>query len=175
MKISLIVAMDQHRGIGKDGRLPWHLPADLRLFKQITLGHHLIMGRATYEAIGRPLPGRTMLVLTRQTDYQPEGCLVVHTLEEGLKLARQTGDDEAFVIGGAQIFSQALPLADRLYLSRVEGFFDADVFFPEIPPNDWRTVETAFYPADEANPYSFTFEILERERNAGREAPGFCA
>lgn len=162
MKVSLIVAMDQRRGIGKDGRLPWHLPAELRLFKQITMGHHLIMGRVTYESIGRPLPGRTTIIVTRQRDFHPSGCLVAHTLEEGLNIARQNGENEAFVIGGAQVFSQVLPLADRIYLSRIEGVFEADVFFPELNPGEWNPVATVFHPADVANPYAFTFEILER-------------
>ncbi len=164
MKISLIVAMDKNRGIGKAGRLPWHLPADLKLFKQITMGHHLIMGRRTWESIGRPLPGRTMIVLTHQPDYQPDGCIVARSLDEGLDIALRNGEEEVFVIGGAQVFTQALPIADRIYLSRVEGVFEADASFPEIDLTDWALLERVAYPADDNNPFAFTFEILERER-----------
>lgn len=164
MKISLIVAMDNNRGIGKAGRLPWHLPADLKLFKQITMGHHLIMGRKTWESIGRPLPGRTMIVLTHQPDYQPDGCIVARSLDEGLDIALRNGEEEVFVIGGAQVFTQALPIADRIYLSRVEGVFEADASFPEIDLTDWALLERVAYPADDNNPLAFTFEILERER-----------
>lgn len=159
--------MDENRGIGRDGRLPWHLPTDLKLFKRITMGHHLIMGRKTWESIGRPLPGRTMIVLTRQLDYQPLGCLVARTLEEGLDIARKNGETEAFVIGGAQVFTQALPLADRIYLSRVEGLFEADAFFPEISPKDWSLLDRVAYPADESNPFAFVFEILKRKQESG--------
>jgi dihydrofolate reductase len=163
MDISLIVAMDKRRGIGKDGRLPWHLPADLKLFKKITMGHHLIMGRKTWESIGRPLPGRTMIVLTRQTDYQPIGCLVAPSLNEGLEIARRNGEKEVFVIGGAKVFRQALPMADRIYLSRVEGIFAADAFFPELPQGFWKTVKQTVYPSNDHNPFTFIFEILEKE------------
>ncbi len=164
MKISLIVAMDKNRGIGKAGRLPWHLPADLKLFKQITMGHHLIMGRKTWESIGRPLPGRTMIVLTHQPHYQPDGCIVAHSLDEGLDIALRNGEEEVFVIGGAQVFTQALPIADRIYLSRVEGVFEADASFPEIDLTDWALLKRVAYSADDNNPLAFTFEILERER-----------
>lgn len=164
MKISLIVAMDKNRGIGKAGRLPWHLPADLKLFKQITMGHHLIMGRKTWESIGRPLPGRTMIVLTHQPEFQPDGCIVARSLDEGLDIALRNGEEEVFVIGGAQVFTQALPIADRIYLSRVEGVFEADVSFPEIDLTDWSLLERVVHPADDNNPLAFTFEILERER-----------
>jgi len=163
MDISLIVAMDKRRGIGKDGRLPWHLPADLKLFKKITMGHHLIMGRKTWESIGRPLPGRTMIVLTRQPDYQPIGCLVASSLNEGLAIARRNGEGEVFVIGGANVFRQTLPMADRIYLSRVEGIFAADAFFPELPQGLWKTVKQTVYPSDDHDPFTFIFEILEKE------------
>jgi len=162
MRISLIVAMDERRGIGHRGRLPWRLPADLRRFKSLTMGHHLVMGRKTYASIGRPLPGRTMIVLTRKRDYDPPGCLVVHTLEAALELARQSGDDEVFVIGGGEVFEQALPLADRIYLTRVHAALEADVFFPEYDPEDWHLIRSEHVPADETNTFASTFQLLER-------------
>ncbi len=130
MIVSLIVAMEQSGGIGKQGQIPWRLPDDLKLFKQITMGHHLVVGRVTYESIGRALPGRHMLVVTRQPDYPAPGCVVVHSLEEALAVARHAGEEEVFIGGGAQIYQQALPLALRLYLTRVHAKVASDAFFP---------------------------------------------
>ncbi|MBI2022711.1 dihydrofolate reductase [Candidatus Daviesbacteria bacterium] len=130
-KISIIVAMDSKRGIGKGNTLLWHIPDELRRFREITTGHPIIMGRKTFESIGRPLPNRTNIVITRDPDFKAEGIIVVHSLEEGLKLGQKYHDREIFVIGGGQIFEQALPLADKLYVTQVEGDFNATVFFPE--------------------------------------------
>lgn len=163
MRISLIVAMDERRGIGYRGQLPWHLPADLRRFKSLTMGHSLVMGRKTYESIGRSLPGRTMIVLTRDRDYNAPGCLLAHSLEEALEIARQSGDDEVFVIGGGEVFEQALPLADRIYLTRVHAVFEADTYFPEYNPGGWVVLETADQHADEDHQQSFTTIVLERK------------
>jgi dihydrofolate reductase len=162
MIISLLVAMDEKNGIGKDNHLPWHLSADLKRFKALTMGHHVIMGRKTYESIGRPLPGRTMVIITRSPDYQAEGCLVTHSLEEALDIARQAGETEAFVIGGGQIFAQALPLADRIYLTRVHTVSEADVFFPPLDIEDWSIQDTSGVPADDKNQFSSTYMVLQK-------------
>ena len=162
MIISLLVAMDERGGIGMDNRLPWHLSADLKRFKALTMGHHVIMGRKTYASIGRPLPGRIMVIITRSPDYWAEGCQVVHSLEESLDLARQAGETEAFVIGGGQIFAQALPLAERIYLTRVHTVAEADVFFPEFDERDWSIQTVSEVPADEKNQFSTTYMVLDK-------------
>ncbi len=168
MEVSLIVAMDEAGGIGLAGTLPWRLSADLRHFKQRTLGHHLIMGRKTFESIGRSLPGRTTLILSRKHDYthpacQAPTCRVLPSLDRALAFAREAGEDEAFIVGGSEIFSQALPLATRLYLTRVHTQTQADVFFPEFELSGWRLQETFFQPADEKNEFPFTFSLYVRE------------
>ena len=163
MIISLIAAMDEKRGIGVEGRLPWHLPADLKRFKSLTMGHHLIMGRKTFESIGRPLPGRTTIIVTRDQGFQPEGCLVAHSLETALEFARLDLEDEVFVIGGAEIFVQAIESADRIYLTQVHTSLPADVYFPEYAAEDWQETNSEDHPADEKNHYPFTFKILVRK------------
>ena len=162
MIISIIVAMDETRGIGVEGRLPWHLPADLKRFKSLTMGHHLIMGRKTFASIGRPLPGRTTIIVTRDQSFQPEGCLVAHSLETALEFARLDLENDVFVIGGAEIFVQAIELADRIYLTQVHSSLPADVYFPEFAAADWLETDSEYHPADEKNRYPFTFKILAR-------------
>jgi dihydrofolate reductase len=163
--ISLIVAMDEQRGIGVEGRLPWHLPADLKRFKSLTMGHHLIMGRKTYESIGNPLPGRTMIIVTRNPNYQPDGCMVARSLETAIEFARMGMDNEAFIIGGGDLFEQSIDLADRIYLSQIHATLPADVYFPEISSDDWQETKSEHFPADENNLHDFTFIILERWEN----------
>jgi dihydrofolate reductase len=160
--VSLIVAMGQNRAIGVNGGLPWRLPADLAHFKRLTMGHHIVMGRKTYESIGRPLPGRTSVVITRQADYKADGCFVVHSLDEALHLARERGEQEAFVIGGAEIYRAALPIADRIYLTEVEASPAADTFLPAFDPAAWARGDEAFIAADERNPFSLRFVTLSR-------------
>jgi dihydrofolate reductase len=160
--ISLIAAMDEKRGIGVDGHLPWHLPVDLKRFKSLTMGHHLIMGRKTYESIGRPLPGRTTIIITRNPRYQPEGCLVAHSLETALEFARLDLEEEVFIIGGGDIFDQAIGIADRIYLTRVHTSLPADVHFPEISFEEWFISDSDYRPSDEKNHFPITFEILDR-------------
>lgn len=162
MITSIIVAMDEQRGIGIEGRLPWHLSADLKRFKRLTMGHHLIMGRKTYESIGRPLPGRVMIVITRNPHYKAEGCLIAASLKAALAIAEQRGETDAFIAGGGQVFSQALPLADRIYLTLVHAVTQADVFFPEFDEGDWAVVETIYHLADEKNQFPTTYSILTR-------------
>jgi dihydrofolate reductase len=164
MIVSLLVAMDERRGIGVDNRLPWHLSSDLRMFKSLTMGHHLIMGRKTFESIGRSLPGRRTIVVSRNPDYQPEGAQTAASLQEALSLAKEQGEEEAFVAGGSEIFALALPIADRLYLTRVHAVTDADVFFPAFELDDWVETRSFYQHADEKNEYAFTFQQLERKR-----------
>jgi dihydrofolate reductase len=160
--ISLIVAMDEKRGIGKSGKLPWHLSSDLKRFRELTMGHHVIAGRKTYESIGKPLAGRQMIVITRDSGFKSEGCLVAHSVNDAIELAQSRGESEAFVIGGAEIYAQALDNADRIYLTQIHGEVDADTFFPELETDAWIERETASQPADEKNQYAFTFRLLER-------------
>ncbi|NUM48611.1 MAG: dihydrofolate reductase [Anaerolineales bacterium] len=162
MLISLIVALDQNRGIGKDNRIPWRLPADLKNFKTLTLGHHLIVGRKTAESIGRPLPGRAGVLITRAGDFTLTGWETVHSLAEALTLTRHRGETEAFIGGGAEIYSQSLPLADRIYLTRVHTTVPADTFFPAFDETAWLVRENREHPADEKNEFAFTFQLWER-------------
>lgn len=167
MIVSLLAAVSENRGIGLDGEIPWHLSTDLKRFKALTMGHHVVMGRVTYESIGKPLPGRYMVIITRDEDYRPQtltkDCFVVHSLEEALSLAEQRGESEAFVIGGAEIFSKALPLAARMYLTRVHAEVEADRFFPVYDESNWERIESTHHEADEKNDYPFTMERLERK------------
>lgn len=171
MHVSIIVAVARNGVIGRDGDLPWRLPADLRFFKRMTTGHHLIMGRKTWASIGRPLPGRTMVVLTRDRAAAFPGAAVAHALPEALALARAAGDSEAFVIGGAEAFALALPLADRLYLTRVHAHVEGDVGFPAPVHDDrwlaaegWVEVAREEHAADDQHAFAFTICSFERRR-----------
>jgi dihydrofolate reductase len=163
--ISLIVAMDERRGIGKSGKLPWRLSADLKHFREVTMGHHLIIGRKTFESIGKPLQGRYMIVITRDQTFKAEGCIIERSIEAGFAVARERGENELFVVGGAQIYAQTLDAADRLYLTEVHAQVDADTFFPEFSRDRWIEKQGIDHPADEKNQYPFTFRLLERSRN----------
>jgi len=162
--ISLIVAMDEKRGIGKAGALPWRLSSDLKRFRELTMGHHIVVGRKTFESIGKPLPGRHTIVVTRSETYQAEGCLTAHSVEAAIQLARERGETEAFICGGAAIYSGALGVADRLYLTLVQATVDADVFFPVIAETAWAEKEIESHAADEKNQYPFTFKLLEKKQ-----------
>ncbi len=162
MIISLLAALDIRRGIGIKNQLPWRLSADLKNFRELTMGHHLIVGRKTYESIGKPLPGRLMIIVTRDRSFQAEGCFVRHNVEEAISLARQRGESEVFVCGGAEIYAQTLGLADKLYLTLVDAEVAADTFFPEFAEKDWCEQEQVFHPADEKNQFPFTFKVLVR-------------
>jgi len=163
MIISLIAAMDKEMGIGKEGKLPWRLGADLKRFKETTMGHHMIMGRKTYESIGRVLPGRISIVLTRQNLSLKDEPLIARSLDEALELARQNGEEEVFIIGGGQIFSQALKFADRLYLTQVDTNAGCDIFFPDFNLDDWVVIEKEAHSADECNQLPFVFTLLEKK------------
>lgn len=165
MLVSLIVAMDEQGGIGLKNRLPWHLSSDLKRFKALTMGHHVLMGRKTYESIQRRLPGRTMIVVSLKKGYQVEGGYVVHSLQEGLDLAERREESEVFIIGGGQIFAQAIGLADRIYLTRVHSIAGCDVFFPEYDETSWQAIEISHHPASAQDDFDFTFETLVRRLN----------
>ncbi len=164
MIVSLIVAMDRNRGIGVHNKLPWHLPADLKRFRELTMGHHIIVGRKTFESIGRPLPGRHTIIVTRNERYQATGCLIVHSLAEALTLARERGETEVFVCGGAEIYAQAMPVADRIYVTEVQAEVGADAFFPDYDHEQWSEQEVVHHSADEKNRYPFTFKILSKRK-----------
>ena len=154
--ITLIAAAAENNALGKDNDLLWHLPEDFKRFKQITSGHYIIMGRKTFESFPKPLPNRTHIIITRQVDYLAEGCLVVHSLEEALAIGPQ--NEEVFIIGGAQIYKQALPFADKIDLTRVHIELDADAFFPEFNTSEWNLVFSEKQFKDEKHQYDFTFE-----------------
>jgi dihydrofolate reductase len=158
--VSLVVAMDRQRVIGHQGKLPWHIPEDLKRFKALTMGHSIIMGRKTHESIGRLLPGRRSIIVTRQPGYSVPGALVVHSLEQAL--AACAGEAEAFVIGGADIFRAALPYADRIHLTEVQGEHPGDTWFPELPADEWH--EAAREQLMPANGIPLAFVTLERVR-----------
>jgi len=160
--VSLIVAMDEKLGIGKDGTLPWRLSADLKRFKELTMGHHIIAGRKTHESIGRPLPGRHTIVVSRNPDYDAQGCFVVPSLDQAVELARSRGETEAFIVGGAEIYRDALAVVDRIYLTHVNAAVAADTYFPVWDQSQWQLEESAHVPADEKNQYPSTFKILSR-------------
>ncbi len=162
--ISLIVAAAENGVIGRDGRIPWHLPGDLPRFKQLTMGHPIIMGRKTYESIGQPLPGRYNIIVTRDGRYRARGAVVAHSIEEALQKARQAdGGDEVFVIGGSQIYEAAMPLADRLYLTKVRAEVAGDAYF-RYQKGEWKEIEHEEHQPDEKNPYAYAFCVLERIR-----------
>jgi dihydrofolate reductase len=152
--------MSRNRVIGANGAIPWHLPAELKLFKTLTMGHHMIMGRKTYESIGRLLPGRTTVIVTRQREYRVPGAIVAHTLEEAI--AACGTDGEIFVIGGAEIFREALPLAARIYLTTVDADIAGDTYMPAFDTAGWREKSSRFSPADERNSYAYTAAVYER-------------
>jgi len=162
MKISIIAAMSSNRVIGVNNTLPWKLSADLKRFKQLTMGHCLIMGRKTFESIGRPLPGRTTIVVTLQPSFNPEGVTVVHSIEQAIIAA--TGD-EVFMTGGGDLFNQTINLADRMYLTIIKKDFAGDAFFPEFDEKDWIVTFKEEHEPDEAFPHQFSFVNYERKKN----------
>ena len=167
MKVSLIVAVSQNGVIGKDNDLIWHLPKDMKFFKDTTMGHHVIMGRKNFESIPhkfRPLPNRTNIVITRQSDYKAEGSIVVNSVEEALKVAKSNKENEAFIIGGGQIYKIALEknLVDRIYLTRIHCSFEGDTFFPELN-SDWIELKREDYFKDDNHKYDYSFIVLEKK------------
>lgn len=168
MRVSLIVAVSENGVIGKDNDLIWHLPKDMKFFKDTTKGHHVIMGRKNFESIPhkfRPLPGRTNIIITRQKDYKAEGCIVVNSVEESLDIAKNNNDKEPFIIGGGQIYKLSLEanLIDRIYLTRIHHTFEGDTFFPDLS-EDWKEVEREDCKADEKHAHNYSFLTFEKNQ-----------
>ena len=160
MIISIIAGMDKNRLIGQGNRLPWRLPADMKHFRRYTLGKPVLMGRKTFESIGKPLPNRTNIILTHDLDYRAEGCVVTHSIEEALD--RVSGCEEVMIIGGASIYELFLPRADRLYLTHVHDCFDGDIYFPPFDITDWQEVKRVDCQPDGKNPHPYSFLFLHR-------------
>lgn len=162
MTITLVVAMDLKNGIGRDGGLPWHLKTDLQRFKQITLGNPIVMGRKTFQSIGRALPGRENIVISSNPQFQAAGCHIVKNLEDGLQLASELTSQEIFVIGGAQVFAQVFQLAKKIHLTLVHTIADCQVFFPDLAWNAWQVVREVYNPLGEKDQFASTYYELVR-------------
>ena len=154
--ITLIAAVAQNSALGKDNQLLWHLPDDFKRFKSLTTGHHIIMGRKTFESFPKPLPNRTHIIISRQKNYQPADCIVVNSLEKAISDCPK--NEEIFIIGGGEIYKQAFVIADKLDITKVHHSFEADTFFPEIDLDNWKLTSEEFHPKDEKHQYDFAFE-----------------
>lgn len=159
-RISIIVAMARDRTIGINNTLPWRCPEDLKHFKMLTMGHHMIMGRKTFDSIGKPLPGRTTVVVTRNPDLKIDGCIVTHSLDEAIKACN--GDEEVFIVGGAELYSQALTLADTIYLTEIQHEINGDAHFPEFNINEWREVNRVPHIQESPQPLIYHFVTYQR-------------
>ena len=160
--IRLMVAMDENRVIGKDGEMPWHLPNDLKYFKRVTEGHAILMGRKTFDSIGRPLPKRRNIVVTRDESFTAEGVETVHDLDHALEQLRH---EDGFVIGGAEIFARALPKADKLYITQIHERFEGDTYFPSFLLEEWHLISKEEGQQDEKNAYAHSFLVYERKKH----------
>lgn len=158
--LSLIVAIAQNNVIGKDNMLVWYLPADMRFFKNTTMGHTLIMGRKTFESFGKPLPGRKTLVITRQKGWKYDGVTVVHSLQDAISSA--PGDEEVFIIGGAEVYRQAMPYCQKMYITIIHNDFEGDTYFPPVDYSQWKLMSDEMHLPDEKNLYSYSFRVFER-------------
>ena len=158
--VTIIAAIAKNNALGKDNQLIWHLPADLKRFKNVTTGHHVIMGRKTFESLGKPLPNRTTIIITRDPNYTVEGCIVTNSLADALKAA--ISDKNPFILGGAEIYNQAIEFADVLDLTFIDHEFDADVFFPEIEKSIWKETSRQNFKADDKNKYDYSFVKYNR-------------
>ena len=161
--ITLIAAAGINNELGKDNDLVWHLPIDFKRFKELTTNHHIIMGRKTFESFPKLLPNRIHIIITRNATYQAEGAIIVHSMKEALRLVNS--DDQPFIIGGGEIYKQALPYANRLELTRVHGIFEGDTFFPEIDLNEWQEVQREFISKDDIHAYDFSFITYKKQIN----------
>jgi len=159
--LTIIAAAAENNALGKDNELVWHLPDDFKRFKKLTSGHHIIMGRKTFDSFPKPLPNRTHVVITRQNNFRKEGILVVNSLEKAIELSAD--DPQPFVIGGGEIYKMSMKLADKIELTRVHGTFEADTFFPEIDEKQWKLVAEEFHEKDEKHNYAFTYLTYERK------------
>lgn len=162
MIISCIVAVAKNNVIGKDNDIPWYLPADLKYFKKVTTGHHIIMGRKCYQSIGRPLPNRTNVIITRDPFFISTNCLVAHSIEEALNIAHDNGEKECFIIGGGTIYQQTQDLWDKLYLTTVDIEPEGDIYFADLNNKKWKTISEERHKKDDKNKYDYTFSILEK-------------
>ncbi len=161
--LKILVAFDENRVIGKNNALIWHLPADLKRFKALTTGHVIIMGRKTFESIGRPLPNRTTIVISRQKDLQIEGVILAHSVEEAILKAKSITRDDIFIVGGAEIYTLSMPLADEILVTQLHDIFEGDAFFPAIASDQWEVVETERGVTDEQNAYQFSYLTYRRK------------
>ena len=159
--ITLIAAVAENNALGKNNQLLWHLPDDFKLFKNVTSGHYIIMGRKTFESFPKPLPNRTHVIITRQKNYTSENCIVVDSLQKAISVCPK--DEEIFVIGGGEIYTQSIEMADKLDITRVHHTFDADTFFPKIDLNKWKLTSEEFHPKDEKHHFDFTFQTYLRK------------
>ncbi len=162
MLISAVVACAKNNVIGINNQIPWYLPADLQYFKRITQHHHILMGRNCFESIGKPLPNRTNIIVTRDLFFSATGCLVAHSIEEGIKIAKRNKESELFIIGGGIIYEQTINLCDKLYLTEVNLEVEGDIFFPEINTKEWQLVSEEKHEKDEKNKMDYTYKIFER-------------
>jgi dihydrofolate reductase len=167
MIISHIVARSENFVIANNNKLPWHLPADLKYFKDVTMGHHVLMGRKNFEAEGKLLKGRTNIILTRQKDYKVDGASVFTDLEKAIEFARVNGESELFVIGGSEIYKQTMEFTDKIYLTIIHNDFGGNIFYPELNPNEWTTISERRYNADEKNAWDHTYYIYSRNLKKG--------
>ncbi len=163
MIISCIVAVAKKNVIGKDNDIPWYLPADLKYFKKVTTGKPIVMGRKCYKSIGRPLPNRTNIIVTRDPFFISTNCLIAHSIEEALSLAVDLGEDEIFIIGGGMIYEQTMEFWDKLYITEVDLEVDGDIVFPEINKEQWTLENEEMHKADEKNVYNYTFKVYKRK------------
>lgn len=154
----MIAAVAENNALGKNNELVWHLPNDFKRFKSLTTGHHIIMGRKTFESFPKPLPNRTHVVITRNKDYNPEGCIVVDSIEKAIAICPE--NETSYIIGGGEIYNLGLPFADQLEITRVHHSFDADAFFPEINFNDWKEIQTEFNPTDDKHQFAYTYQTF---------------
>ena len=161
--IKILVACDENRVIGKDNQLIWHLPADLKRFKSLTTGHVILMGRKTYESIGKPLPNRTTIVITRQADFQAEGTITANSVDEAILKAKSLSREDIFIVGGAEIYTLSLALADQILLTQLHDIFEGDAYFPEISAETWEIVARERGLTDEKNPFQYSFITYQKK------------
>ncbi|MBA4134313.1 MAG: diacylglycerol kinase [Flavobacterium sp.] len=159
--ITVIAAVAENNALGKENQLLWHLPDDFKRFKTLTSGHYIIMGRKTFESFPKPLPNRTHVIISRQANYQPEGCIVVNSLEQAIEACPKT--EEVFIIGGGEIYRQSIAVADKLDLTKVHATFEADTYFPEVDLSEWQLVFEEYHPKDERHDFAFTFQTYLRK------------
>lgn len=165
MIVSAIAALSKNKVIGKDNDLPWRLPDDMKFFMQTTKGHHVVMGRRNYDSLHekyKPLPERTNIVITRQTNFVAPGCIVLHAVEPALEIAKKNSEQECFIIGGAEIYKLAMPHTTRLYMTEIDAVIDGDTYFPDIRKDEWKEVSRKHHPADERHAYAFDIVVYDR-------------